>query len=136
MGERPWIRDQLGNIHATALLRVDSEEFRWPTEKNQPELRRLVVDKDPDIRAMAIEALATLQDPGDLKLIAHGGTAPTVGFLSEQSPVWANGWPNEWGGEQDEDPLCFDLMWRQATVDEHVERALRQITGAGRLCRG
>jgi len=140
MGERPWIRDQLGNIHSTALLRVDSEEFRWPTEKDQPELRRLVFDKDPDIRAMAIEALATLQDPGDLKLIAQvgpnalAGTAPTVGFLSEQHPVWANGWPNEWGGEQDEDPLCFDLIWRQATVDEHVERALRQMTGADVTC--
>lgn len=135
LSERPWLRDN-PESHEMAQLRIDSEDLQWPTEKDQGELRRLLADNDPDIQAMAIEALASLHDPADLLLIARvapemrmfaGGT-PTVPVIQTQHPIWANGWPGAFSDE--DDPLILGTYWRQATTADHVDRALRLMTGA------
>lgn len=131
---RPWLRESIKPHVANWQLLADTVDLRWPTEEDQVELRNLVEDHDPEIRAMAMEALAALHDPADLKFLARQYTGhfsaetPTPGIFVEQLPVWANGWPNQWAARE-EDPLCLDLFWRQPTLGEHVDRALQEITG-------
>jgi hypothetical protein len=114
VSERPWLRDQPLFNRPLSQLVIDSEEMRWPTEVDQPALRELLSDTDLDIRSMAVEALASLHHPSDLKWIIRAGTGmpgfgggtPTIPVLSEQHAIWANGWPG--GFRSEVDALVFD----------------------------
>ncbi len=140
---RPWIRDDprireldLSFVRATA-------DYRWPTKADQEQLRELLSDEDPDVQAMAIEALATLYDPSYLGEIASApftfGEAvdplipvPVIEFHTRFSNGGQQGggsttpeiWPTE------DDPLVDPSFWRQLTLNQYVDRAIRQLTGA------
>ena len=69
---RPWVSLNGGGS-------CDYFASEWPTETHAPALRAMLADRDPKLRGMAVEALATLRLPEDVPRFAR--------LLADKSPA-------------------------------------------------
>jgi hypothetical protein len=99
----------------------------WPTPSDASSLRALLADEDPAVRSLAVEALATLQEPEDVERIARLLTDESDGppALGWNNIAVAIAWPQpvRTGSE--------DILrsWSQRKVKTYAWIALRFMTG-------
>jgi hypothetical protein len=110
-------------------LYVDTLDLRWPTQQDAPALRPLLHDRDPDIQALAIEALATLHDPADVSSIGSQlrVDTPAVSMLSTQSRRLALA-AFQLPRDEEPDPMVLEFYWRTTNIADYAQRALRHMT--------
>ncbi len=126
-------RDDLESIIAThadlkakdAVTPIPRMLHSWPTMEDAPALRILLLDKDSNVRALAVEALASLQQLEDIPraaaLLNDNAGAPR--FLSLMCYPWGR------IDHQDADPLVRDHWWVTSTVRDCAAAALMMMTG-------
>jgi hypothetical protein len=99
------------------------------TAADAPALREALRDKDPAVRALAIEALATLYDPEDVPriggLLMDAATAPPA---LEEAMIFSS---LAFIPESRATPAAVDVChyWAQMKVKDYAARALRVMTG-------
>jgi hypothetical protein len=99
------------------------------TAADAPALREALSDKDPAVRALAIEALVTLYDPEDVPriggLLMDDAAAPPT--LEEAMMFSSLAFIREPGAT----PAAVEVghYWAQMTVKDYAARALRVMTG-------
>lgn len=125
---QPWASAYRPAPHLLRPMRSELDDTQdWPAESDAVELRKLLNDKDPAMRCMAVEALATLHQPEDVPRIGRlvtdkAGGLPTLGW-NILSPRYV----------QEEDVVAGGLdrmrSWHDCTVAATVRRALKLMTG-------
>ncbi len=129
---RPWAREYWRMRGFELELRHATRDLVWPTEADFDELRKLISRGEPDVRALAIEALATLHDPSDAHRIAAYLDNREEAVPVLLPPMKHSGIPldlRELGKPKPEDPIVVDYLWRSSQVKDYAERALRLMTG-------
>ena len=128
---RPW---SLGYIEGPWRERPTAKAPQGPTPGDAPALRAMLENESPDLRGLAVEALATLDQPeGAPRLAAllddSAGSAPilardmtgvafiTLGDLLGDST------------ETPKDSLDWSRRWQQRTVAAYAKDGLKLLTG-------
>ena len=104
----------------------------WPSPADAAALRDLLADREPAMRAMAAEALATLHQPEDVprmaRLLNDGNeAAPVLGHNRSRLATLPRAEAKHVGPAADR----LDLLrgWRKETVAQSARRAIRLMTG-------
>jgi len=124
---RPWVwRSPPPPAMVWKRAPVDLEP--WPTPDDAAELRKLLADKDPAVRCLAVEALGTLRLREDEARIRG-----MLADLAEGPPML------EWNALRTARYLLYEdiavggvyrnLSWQRQTVAGSARAALRRITG-------
>ena len=118
---RPWASLSGGGS-------CDSFVADWPTETDAPALRALLADRDPKLRGLALEALATLHLPEDLPRIARllADKSPAAPYAQRNGRVGFT--PADFSASPEASSQMYS--WYPATVGTYAWRALYIITGA------
>jgi HEAT repeats len=111
----------------------------WPKADQAPILRRLLEDEEPAIRALAIEALATIHEPQDVPRLARfladeGQAAPYLEHYWSMSSwsaisLLGAGLAGDNRVSPEADSLELYRAWRRDSVSQYAQRALRLMTG-------
>ncbi len=102
----------------------------WPAIEDAPGLRKMLTDRNPRVRSLAVEALATLNQPEDIPLIAR------LLDDSSEGAAWL-----DWGMQrsaqfipelmirEDVDKVELLRAWRPSQVRDYAGRAIEHMTG-------
>jgi hypothetical protein len=128
---RPWSWRYASKI-CPHFHKAPPELEVWPTGADAEDLRRLLTDEDPTLRAMAAEALATLRQPDDVQRISKLLTdeaegAPDLAWNHTAGAKFSNAQQ----AADDVKPTGLDLMrsWHRRTVEAYARRAMELMTG-------
>lgn len=129
MRDRPWASIYAPNPVFLRPMRLKAGDLeRWPTATDAPELRKLLEDKDPAMRCVAAEALATLYQPEDVERIGRllkddADGVPALGWNSQltarkigEAEIVADGWERM-------------RSWHNRTVAATARLAVKRMTG-------
>ncbi len=119
---RPW-------ANPSGVWSCDSLFPDWPTETHAPALRAMLADRDPKLRGMAVEALATLRLPEDVprfaRLLADKSPAAPYALRNGRSSFA----PEELAASPtNPDPSSQMYSWYPATVSTYAWRAIWIVT--------
>jgi hypothetical protein len=99
----------------------------WPTAADAAQLRELLRDKDPQYKALAASALASLHQPDDVPHIAELLTDQRLAAPRLERALLSLPLRPHQNGQADE--VDCSLWWQQRTVREYAQEALRRMTG-------
>ncbi|MEI8373806.1 MAG: HEAT repeat domain-containing protein [Planctomycetota bacterium] len=126
---RPWASHYTPNSALLRPMRQNLDKIEhWPPQTDAPELRKLLEDKDPAIRCVAAESLATLHQPEDVGRIGRllkddADGLPGLGGNHTRSARYI-------GGEEIvANGLHHMRSWHNRTVADTARLALRLMTG-------
>lgn len=98
----------------------------WPAAGDAGALRGLLKDKDGEVRSLAVEALASLDLPEDVPVLAGmvGDDAAGVVVLSQNRQMNSMGFFS-----RDTDAVEAGWTWHPRTVGTYAREALKRMTG-------
>ena len=128
---RPWSWPHT-SWHDRAISPISPEQ--WPSLDDAGALRELLDDKDPAMRAVAAEALATLHQPADVPRLArllsdHHAASPFLGHNRVAESVALRSGVEGPAGAPVADPLNLSRSWQEETVGHCAQRAIFMLTG-------
>ncbi len=108
-----------------------SEKPAWPKRRHAPALRELLSDEDPEVRGVAVEALATLHIPEDIPRIAalmDDEAESGASIMGDLVTFNRHLVPREYFA--DDDSLWdFERRWAPRTVSDYSKKAIHLMTG-------
>jgi hypothetical protein len=128
---RPW---SSGYIEGPWREWPTAKAPQGPTPGDAPALRAMLEDESPDLRGLAVEALATLDQPEDAPRLAallddSTGSAPILARdLTGLASITVGDLPGD-STEAPKDSLDWSRRWQQRTVAAYAKDGLKLLTG-------
>lgn len=114
------------NKEPVQIPRVIGDKPTFPSAEDAPELRALLLDNNPAIRSLAVEALALLEQPEDVARIAAmmNDTATGAPYLG-----WNMPYNMVFRSELYPGMPAIRRSWRSISVGDYAKRSVYYMTG-------